>query len=84
VRQCVTGSKVGPLFAPSTDVALRLLGALSVDTVSIDVPVAQEAFVTALMEAGFTPSFSTTRMYRGQNLGPAPAQVFGITSLELG
>ena len=84
VRQCVTGSKVGPLFAPSTDVALRLLGALTAGTVSIDVPVAQAAFVTALMEAGFTASFSTTRMYRGQNLGPTSAQVFGITSLELG
>jgi hypothetical protein len=84
VRQCVTDHKIGPLFAPDPDTALRLLGALTTETVSIDVPVAQLAFLKALADAGFTESFSTTRMYRGPTLGPAPAQVFGITSLELG
>ena len=84
VRQCVNDRKIGPLFAPDTPTALRLLGALSTETISIDVPVAQAAFLGALTEAGFTASFSTTRMYRGGTIGPASAQIFGVTTLELG
>ena len=84
VRRCVTDRKIGPLFAPDTETALRLLGALSTETVSIDVPVARTAFLASLAQAGFTESFSTTRMVLGGVPGPAPENVFGITSLELG
>jgi hypothetical protein len=84
VRSCASDQKIGPLFAPDTTTALRLLGALSTETVSIDVPVARASFLNALAEAGWSASFSTTRMYRNGSLGPASPQVFGITTLELG
>ncbi len=82
-RPCRMGHKIGPLFAPDTEAALALVAATGAD-VQIDVPDDQTAFTAALAAAGFTPAFSTARMYRG----PAPAvpmhRVFAVTSLELG
>ncbi|RUU02321.1 GNAT family N-acetyltransferase, partial [Mesorhizobium sp. M7A.T.Ca.TU.009.01.3.2] len=50
----------------------------------IDVPADNAGFITALDAAGFAPTFTTTRMYKG----PAPEldlrRVFGVTTLELG
>lgn len=87
VRPCTIGYRIGPLFAAQLSDARMLLqgltGTLS-GPVQIDVPVAQAEFIADLENLGFTPGFSTTRMYRG----PAPPLVmdgvFGITSLELG
>ena len=84
VRRCVSDNKIGPLTAPNPDAALQLLGALSTEIVSIDVPASQTSFLAALTDAGFTAGFSTARMYRNGSLGPASDQVFGVTSLELG
>lgn len=84
VRPCVSDNKIGPLFAPDTMTALHLLGALSTATVSIDVPVLRTDFLEALIEAGWSSGFSTTRMYRNGTLGPPAGQVFGVTTLELG
>ena len=87
VRRCKEGHKVGPLFAEKPETAEVLLGSLAklaAGPVAIDVPASQTAFSKALIGAGFTPGFSTARMYRG----PAPAiatdMVFGVTTLELG
>jgi GNAT superfamily N-acetyltransferase len=83
LRPCIEGSKLGPLFATELDAALPVLNNLS-GLIHIDVPDFQTDFLSALSALGFTPSFRTTRMYRG----PAPAVrrpfVFGVTSLELG
>ncbi len=83
-RHCVSGSKIGPLFADGDRTAARLLAALADGPLQIDVPVAQQSFISALEKAGFSRSFSTTRMYRG----PIPVvemnRVYGITTLELG
>ena len=86
-RQCREGFKVGPLFADGTETALRLLAALAermTGTLYIDVPAANSDFVAALLAAGLSPGFSTTRMYRGGAPVNAQARVFGITTLELG
>jgi len=88
IRRCVTGWKIGPLFAETPMIAQHLLASLvttaGADEVFIDVPEPNDAAIDMVQRAGLTPAFETARMY----LGPAPAlplqQVFGITTLELG
>ncbi|RUV36312.1 GNAT family N-acetyltransferase, partial [Mesorhizobium sp. M7A.F.Ca.MR.228.00.0.0] len=61
-----------------------LAGACEGGELHIDVPADNAGFITALDAAGFAPTFTTTRMYKG----PAPEldlrRVFGVTTLELG
>jgi len=88
IRRCVTGWKIGPLFAETPTIAETLLSTLvtpaGTDPLFIDVPAPNSAAVEMVKRLGFTPAFETARMY----LGPAPTlplpQVFGVTSLELG
>ncbi len=87
VRPCLDGHKIGPLYARSPDAAMSLLSALAARAggpVQIDVPVSQSALIEALTTAGMTPGFSTARMYRGPAPAIARAQVYGISTLELG
>ncbi|MER8414894.1 GNAT family N-acetyltransferase [Mesorhizobium sp. M0239] len=87
-RRCRSGFKIGPLFADDMETALQLLeglaGACDGGELHIDVPADNTGFITALDAAGFAPTFTTTRMYKG----PAPEldlqRVFGVTTLELG
>jgi len=88
IRRCVTGWKIGPLFAETPEIAENLLAKLITtadsDPVFIDVPEPNRAAVDLVQRLGFTAAFETARMY----LGPPPAlpleQIFGITTLELG
>jgi hypothetical protein len=61
-----------------------LAGACEGGELHIDVPAENTGFIAALEVAGFAPTFTTTRMYKG----PAPKlglqQLFGVTTLELG
>ncbi|MDB5585046.1 MAG: GCN5-related N-acetyltransferase [Devosia sp.] len=83
LRPCRDGSKIGPLFAHNLDAAMDILATLS-GPVHIDVPAAQTAWLAALTERGFTPSFCTRRMYRGTPPTLHMQSIFGISSLELG
>lgn len=83
IRPCLDGSKIGPLFATDIDAALDILARVH-GRIQIDVPMAQTAWLTALAARGFLASFETARMYRGAVPYIAMAQIFGITSLELG
>ena len=88
IRRCVSGWKIGPLFAESPAIAETLLATLvtpaGTDPVFIDVPGPNVAATEMVRRLGFTPAFETARMYRG----PAPdlplGQIFGVTTLELG
>lgn len=88
VRRCVSGWKIGPLFADTPAVAEALLATLvtpaGVDPISIDIPGPNAAAVAMAQRLGLRPAFETARMY----LGPAPElpldRVFGVTTLELG
>ena len=88
IRRCVTGWKIGPLFAETPAIAETLVPTLvapaGTDPLFIDVPGPNTAAVEMVKRLGFTPAFETARMY----LGPAPEQplqqVFGVTTLELG
>lgn len=83
VRPCREGSKIGPLFARDSRAAAALLAGLS-GPVQIDVPRLQAGWLDTLAGKGLVPGFATTRMYRGTAPTQTMAQVFGITSLELG
>jgi GNAT superfamily N-acetyltransferase len=88
VRRCVSGWKIGPLFAETAAIAETLLATLVTpageDPVFIDVPEPNGAAREMVGRLGFTPAFETARMY----FGTAPVlpldAVFGITTLELG
>ncbi|PBB28180.1 MULTISPECIES: GNAT family N-acetyltransferase [unclassified Mesorhizobium] len=87
-RACRSGFKIGPLFADDEQTALELLGELAGackgGELNIDVPATQVDFIAALEAAGFTPTFSTTRMYKGAPPRLDAKRVFGVTTLELG
>ncbi|MGX5831379.1 GNAT family N-acetyltransferase [Mesorhizobium sp. 43Arga] len=86
-RACRSGIKIGPLFADDVQTALELLDELSGacgGELNIDVPAIQVDFIAALEAADFSPTFSTTRMYRGTPPKLDADRVFGVTTLELG
>lgn len=86
-RPCREGTKIGPLFAVSPEIAERLFDAAATGVdgpVFLDTPEPNKAAMALAEKKGLTPSFETARMY----LGPKPllplGEVFGITSFELG
>jgi hypothetical protein len=86
-RPCREGTKIGPLFAVSAEVAERLFDAAASGVpgpVFLDTPEPNRAAIALAEKKGLTASFETARMY----LGPRPllplGEVFGITSFELG
>lgn len=82
-RPCRDGSKIGPLFARTTDAAMKILSVQS-GVVHLDVPAAQTDWLAALSGLGFSDSFATRRMYRGHIPDLRMSSIFGISSLELG
>ena len=87
-RPCVSGTKIGPLFATDAVTARALaaecIRAAGPGDVFLDVPEPHAAAVALAVELGLVPIFETARMYRG----PAPQidldRIFGVTSFELG
>ncbi len=88
LRACVSGWKVGPLYASDRAAAEAMLDGLAYqaggDPISLDVPDPNEGAVAMAHDRGLVPAFETARMWRG----PAPAQdlsrTFGLTTFELG
>ncbi|WP_246675919.1 hypothetical protein [Mesorhizobium sp. B2-5-4] len=87
-RSCRSGFMIGPLFADDTRTALDLLedlaGACEGGDLHIDVPASKVDFVAALEAAGFSPTFTTTRMYKGAPPRLDANRISGVTTLELG
>lgn len=88
IQPCLEGSKVGPLFAAAPAAALRLLDALlqraGPGPVFLDVPEPNAAGIALARSLGLEPCFETIRMCRGEIPGLDLAQIFGITTFELG
>jgi GNAT superfamily N-acetyltransferase len=81
-RPCRSGAKIGPIVGEDLQTAITLLGAFA-GPVQIDVPTSQSEFIAHLDSLGFYPSFSTSRMYRGNPL-PLHPKLYSPASLELG
>jgi GNAT superfamily N-acetyltransferase len=86
-RRCITGWKIGPLFADNPEIAEALFRDISTGAdgpVFLDVPGANAASVALANRFGLPTVFESGRIYRG---GPPPLEldrIFGITTLELG
>ncbi|MGB8340710.1 MAG: hypothetical protein WCE51_03900, partial [Chthoniobacterales bacterium] len=88
MRPCRTGHKIGPLFAASTAVAESLLIALGSrvpgEPIFLDVPEINRDALALAARYGMKEVFGCARMM----LGPIPelpdAEIFGVTTFELG
>lgn len=88
-RRCVSGWKVGPLFAESGDVARALLRNLMLDVepgapVYLDVPEVNRDGVALVESLGMKPCFGAARMYKNGIPELNVDRIYGVTSFELG
>jgi ribosomal protein S18 acetylase RimI-like enzyme len=88
IRQCRRGFKIAPLFADSAEIAALLFDALAARApgapIFLDVPRPNAAALALARARGMSPVFETARMYTKGDPGVPVAQVYGVTSFELG
>jgi hypothetical protein len=89
IRPCLSGCKIGPLFAADAATARAIVSNLIAGTppgteVALDTPQDNPAAMALAAELGLEPVFETARMYRGEAPRLPVRQVYGITSFELG
>ena len=89
IRRCLQGHKIGPLFADDARVARDLYVALcrhagDTEPVYLDVPETNAAGLALAEEFGMKKVFGTARMYTGALPEIPAAQVYGVTTFELG
>ena len=89
IRPCQTGYKIGPLYAESEPLAEALL----VDLIArltpgsrfyLDVPEVNSAAVALAEHYNMQVSFETARMYTGEQPQLPLAELYGVTSFEIG
>ncbi len=88
MRPCRVGHKIGPLFAANADVAERLFVALAArvpgEPIFLDAPEVNRDAMALAERHGMSEVFGCARMV----LGPVPelpdAEIFGVTTFELG
>jgi hypothetical protein len=88
MRPCQTGHKIGPLFAANASVAEQLLVAFASrvpgEPIFLDVPEINRDALALVARHGMKEVFGCARMV----LGPIPklpdAEIFGVTTFELG
>jgi hypothetical protein len=88
LRRCRTGRKAGPLFATSEVVAERLLAGLAAtapgEDLFVDVPERNLAALAMAHRWEMREILGCARMYLGGPPDLPEAEIFGVTSLELG
>ncbi|MFM0237178.1 GNAT family N-acetyltransferase [Paraburkholderia phytofirmans] len=88
LRRCLTGYKIGPLFADSNGIAARLFSALTSSIAGevffFDVPEINADAIALAERHGMTSVFETARMYTREQPAISIERVFGVTSFELG
>lgn len=89
IRRCQRGYKIGPLQADNPALAEALFQALSAqvapdEPIYLDVPEANPEAVALAQRHGLEVVFETARMYRGAVPELPLAQIFGVTSFEIG
>jgi GNAT superfamily N-acetyltransferase len=89
LRPCRSGSKIGPLFADSPELAERLFLALKAHApadapIFLDIPAVNAAAVGLAERHNLTVAFETARMYKGNSPDLPINRLFGVTTFELG
>ncbi len=89
LRPCVTGYKIGLLFADDPSIAERLFTALSGHApqgmpIYLDVPSINPAAVALVGKHNMRAVFETARMYTQENPALPFNRLFGVTTFELG
>lgn len=89
IRQCLSGYKIGPLYAESPELAESLFLALKSkvkpsEPVYLDTPEVNQAAVALAERYDMTVSFETARMYTGEMPDMPLNRLFGVTSFEIG
>ncbi|OLZ58570.1 GNAT family N-acetyltransferase [Streptomyces amritsarensis] len=88
IRPCSAAHRIGPLYAATPSVAAALLERLAQHApgglVAVDAPDANPEATALFKGLGLVPTFEAARMYTGPVPDLAMAELFGVTSLELG
>ncbi|MEX0327938.1 MAG: GNAT family N-acetyltransferase [Ruegeria sp.] len=92
LRPCLTGYKIGPLFADTTEIARDLLAAVllaipedhNAHEVFVDMPQPNAAAFALAQELGLDKVFETARMYSDHEPDIDLDRIFGVTTFELG
>lgn len=89
IRKCVSGYKIGPLFAddllPAENLLLNLIDTVPVgEKVYFDIPEINDIAKYLTHKYNMNKVFETARMYIGEFPDIDMGRVFGITSFELG
>jgi len=88
MRPCRNGYKIGPLFADNPEIAEDLYRALSSqapgETVYIDVPEGNHAAMQLAQRHGMQEVFGCAKMYYGSKPVLPEAEIFAVTTFELG
>lgn len=88
IRNCREGHKIGPLFANNPSLAERLLLQLQKTAtgkmIFLDVPSTNKDGIALAEAHQMVPVFQTARMYKNGMLQLPVANIFGLTSFELG
>ncbi len=87
-RRCISGTKVGPLYADTQTDAQVLLAsnpfATGDEPVIVDVQGQQSPLGKMLQRSGFEPVFETARMFKGPPPEACPTRFHAIATMELG
>jgi hypothetical protein len=88
-RKCLTGHKIGPLFANSPVIAAQLLAGIREELAAeepfyIDIPGNNPAAKHLVDQEGMTVVFETARMYQGPEPELPIDEIYGISTFELG
>jgi len=88
IRRCETGFKIGPLFSDNAQIALDLFNGLSDhavgESVFIDVPEINQSAMNLVRDKGMEEVFGCARMYFSSVPTLPDAQIYGVTTFELG
>ena len=88
IRRCVSGYRIGPLFADNVEVAdclfLSLTKKADAFPVFIDIPDANSIGIQWAIGKGMEEVFGCERMYFGPPPDIRQDKIFGVTTLEIG